>query len=74
MSSVEKPFALSDENSDGGEITPAGIPELESARNAAVYEDVRTIIEDGRRGAAVAVNSSLVQTNWSVDRRIYEEI
>lgn len=65
---------MSDDSVGGRKITPGGALEPESARNAAVYEDVRAIIEDGRRRAAVAVNSSLVQTNWSVGRRIYEEI
>lgn len=65
---------MSDDSAGGLIITPGGALEPESARNAAVYEDVRTIIEDGRRRAAVAVYSSLVQTNWSVGRRIYEEI
>ena len=35
--------------------------------------DLRQIIEQGRRQAYISINASMIQTYWSVGRRIVEE-
>lgn len=41
---------------------------------ASLLDDVRRLIDSGRRRAAVAVNSELVQLYWQIGRRIREDI
>jgi len=48
-----------------------GIP---SSLGAELLQDVKTLIERGRRQAVAAVNSALTVTYWHVGRRINEEI
>ena len=38
-----------------------------------IIDDLRSIIEHGRRQAYASVNQAIIQTNWNIGRRIVEE-
>jgi len=38
-----------------------------------IIQDLRLIIEQGRRQAYVSINQAVIQTNWNIGRRIVEE-
>ena len=41
--------------------------------NGTLVEDVKAIIEQGKRQAYVSVNTAMIETYWNVGRRIVEE-
>lgn len=41
--------------------------------NGNLVEDVKAIIEQGRRQAYASVNAAMIETYWNVGRRIVEE-
>ena len=45
----------------------------ELANNSGVLDDIRKIIEHGRRQAYAAANQTIVLTYWHIGRRIVEE-
>lgn len=64
MSKIEEPK---------NEIKEAAVRDNAAAEMHSCIEDIRQIIDNGRKAAYLSVNAVMVQTYWNIGRRIVEE-
>lgn len=64
MSKIDKPK---------NEIKEAAVRDNAAAEMHSCIEDIRQIIDNGRKAAYLSVNAVMVQTYWNIGKRIVEE-